>query len=249
MKAPFVIGHRGACADAPENTLASFALAFAKGAGMVECDVTLTRDGQVVVIHDETLDRTTDGRGPVSSRTLEEIRRLDAGAWFSGKFEGEKIPTLDEVLALVLERKGAINIEIKPEAVKGELFSDGVEARVLSAVASRRMEGSVLVSSFDARAVRRAKDLAPTIATAFLIHETMKEPAQAIHERLGCDAVHLNVRKNGRAQIEDARRAGMDVRFYTVNDASRAKTLRDEGAAGIFTDRPAEMLALLNPTD
>src|SRR5919197_4354903 len=96
---PLVVGHRGAMGYAPENTLASFELAVEQGADVVELDVHLSRDGQVVVIHDEQLDRTTDGRGLVGDRTLDELKRLDAGSWFDPRFAGQRIPTLHEVLA------------------------------------------------------------------------------------------------------------------------------------------------------
>ena len=111
---PRVIGHRGAAAVAPENTLASLRRAKELGAGWVEFDVKLTRDGAAVLIHDERLERTTDGRGEVARTTLAELRKLDAGAWFDPAFAGERVPTLGDALALCGELGLGINVEVKP---------------------------------------------------------------------------------------------------------------------------------------
>ena len=116
-----VIAHRGASAYAPENTLASFALACTLGADWFELDCTLTRDGEVIVIHDDTVDRVTNGKGKVATLTLAELRRLDAGSWKSPQFAGERLPTLDEALALARDHHAGVYIEIKPCADDGTL--------------------------------------------------------------------------------------------------------------------------------
>ena len=110
-----VVAHRGCSGRAPENTIAAFEMALEQGSDMIECDVRLTKDEEVVVFHDRALDRTTNGKGPVEQRTLEELKRLDAGSWFSSKFSGERIPTLSEVLHL-LEGRAFLNIELKTDS-------------------------------------------------------------------------------------------------------------------------------------
>ena len=124
-----IIAHRGASAYYPENTLVSFEGAMALGADMVELDVQLTSDGEVVVFHDEKITRCTDGRGRIADHSLAELKKLDAGSWFDKKFQGEKIPTLAEVLN-VCKNKIAVNIEIKTEAVT-DYVSGGIEEKCL----------------------------------------------------------------------------------------------------------------------
>src|SRR5205814_5101727 len=143
-----VIAHRGASGTHPENTLAAFRRAVELGADMIELDVQLTRDGEVVVFHDATLERTTDGAGAVSDRTLAEIRRLDAGAWFGPAFRGTRVPTLAEVLAAV---GLPVNVELKP------VGDDGLEARALAVVESAGALARVVFSSFDAGALERLR--------------------------------------------------------------------------------------------
>ncbi|HEY8531638.1 MAG TPA: glycerophosphodiester phosphodiesterase family protein, partial [Limnochorda sp.] len=115
MSKPLILAHRGASAEAPENTLAAFRLALEQGADGFELDIHRTRDGHLVVCHDERVDRTTDGTGFIGSMTLAELKKLDAGRWFDARFAGERIPTLDEVWALVEEAGGIrlLNIEVK----------------------------------------------------------------------------------------------------------------------------------------
>lgn len=150
-------GHRGYSAARPENTLAAFAAALEAGADGVELDVNLSADGRLVVVHDETLERTTDGTGPVAARTMEELRALDAGAWFDPRFAGERLSTLEEVLDL-LGGKTLVNIEIKPEACRVRAGAS-VERLVLDLVCARGLRDSVLVSSFDYMALIRLRSM------------------------------------------------------------------------------------------
>ncbi|MEE8523355.1 MAG: glycerophosphodiester phosphodiesterase family protein, partial [Thermoanaerobaculia bacterium] len=147
---PRVIAHRGFSGVAPENTLVAIRKAIDVGADMAEIDVLLSRDRHVVVIHDDTLDRTTDGKGPVEDLSLEELRRLDAGSWFSAEFAGERMPTLAEVLDLVRGRI-LLNVEIKSEAVTREI-EGGIVDRVLRLIAEREMGDQVILSSFEPEA-------------------------------------------------------------------------------------------------
>src|SRR5258707_103264 len=165
---PLVIAHRGDSAHRPENTLGAFASALEIGAAIAEFDVHLTRDGEVVVIHDATLDRTTNGHGAVRNLTLAEIRRFSAGypARFGSAYPGERVPTLGEVLGLLRERAQAM-IEIKAEAVTDDA-EGGIEAHVVEEVRKARMEKDVALISFDRRALMRCRTFAPEILRGHL---------------------------------------------------------------------------------
>lgn len=156
-------GHRGNPDEFPENTMASFRSAIDLGVDLIECDVHLTADGQLAVIHDHLLDRTTTGRGLVRDMTLAEIKRLDAGSWKSPQFRNERVPTLDEVLELARGRVG-VAIEIK----NLPLLYPGIEQAVLDAVAAAGMLGDVVVIAFDHRCLRRLRELSPVILTGAL---------------------------------------------------------------------------------
>ncbi|BBD08306.1 glycerophosphodiester phosphodiesterase [Desulfovibrio ferrophilus] len=149
--------HRGFSAKYPENTLAAFEAALEAGADGIELDVTLSRDGRLVVIHDETLDRTTDGTGPVSALDWDELGDLDAGRWFDEAFAGQRLPSLSEVLDVV-GGKMLVNIEIKPEAacVSADV---PVEQQVLDCVREHGLMDSVVVSSFDYSILLRLRGL------------------------------------------------------------------------------------------
>ena len=162
---PLLIGHRGYPAKFPENTLASFEGAIQAGCDMIELDVTITDDRKVVVIHDDTLDRTTNGKGLVGYFTLEEIKQLDAGKWFAPRFSGERVPELAEVMKLTAGRC-MVNIEIKESAFEGTYPSDSIEHQVVDLVKACGAMDRVIVSSFDARILRRiaAMEEPPAIA-------------------------------------------------------------------------------------
>jgi glycerophosphoryl diester phosphodiesterase len=228
-----VIAHRGASGTCPENTLAAFRRAATIGAPMVELDVQLTRDHEVVVMHDWTLDRTTDGSGAVRDRTLAEIRRLDAGAWFGPSFRGERVPTLAEVLA---EVPVAVNVELKP------VGDDGLEDRALAVVEAAGALGRVVFSSFEAAALRRLRSRSETAALAVLWEREAIAEALALAGRVGARALHLRKDAVTPEVLASTSRAGLPVRAWTVNDPSETARLRAAGVAGIFTDFPERFL-------
>lgn len=229
-----VIAHRGHSAVAPENTLAAVRAAIEVGADMVEIDVSLSADGQLVVIHDETLDRTTDGSGEVAGTTLAEIRRLDAGSWFSPAFAGEGVPTLDEVLAEV-ERRVLLNVEIKSEAVQR-----GIVDKVAAAIRSRRMTGEVIVSSFAPTALEQMRDAAPEIRTAVLFNPDYHAggDAVAIVRGLGASAFNVKRTRLTRAMLRSCRDAGIPVAVYTVDSSRRLRKVMERGVHAVFTNHP-----------
>jgi len=235
MILPPVIGHRGAAGLAPENTLASFRRAAGLGARMVEFDVRLSSDSVPVVFHDDDLERTSNGSGPVAARTLAELKRLDAGRWFGPDFAGEAIPTLAEVLALCRDLDLAVNLEIKPDAGR-----EAETARLALAQAQALWPARAplpLVSSFAGSCLEVALDLAPAWPRGLLV-EAIPEDWRARAERLGCCGVHANHSGLDAATIAVIMASGRRVLAYTVNDRTRESELLGLGVAAIFSDFP-----------
>ncbi|WP_284310047.1 glycerophosphoryl diester phosphodiesterase [Labrys miyagiensis] len=235
---PRVIGHRGAAAHAPENTLEAICCAAAFGVEMVEVDVQLTRDEVPVIIHDDTLDRTTTGTGPVFERSWKEIRELDAGASFGRAFAGEHIPTLQDVLALCRELKLGLNVEIKPYPGT-DLRTAEIALSVLENFGP--LEGSLLVSSFSVESLRTAHSLAPHLPLGYLIHDRPDNWA-AIADEVGAATINFDHTSETPQTIAAYAATGRPLLSYTVNTAARAKELFDLGVAGVFTDFPGRIL-------
>ena len=231
---PPVIGHRGAAGLAPENTLASFALAADLGCTMVECDVRLSADGVPVVFHDDTLERCTNGSGAVKARTLAQLKRLDAGA-------GQAIPTLAELLALCLTRNMAINIEIKPDA-----GAERATARAALEVTGRMwptQAAAPLVSSFSRLALAEARLIAPAWPRG-LLTERLPRLWLRDAEAIGCDCIALNGRWLSAARVAEIKACGLAVLAYTVNHRHRAEKLWFRGVSAVFSDRPDLLLGV-----
>jgi glycerophosphoryl diester phosphodiesterase len=242
---PLIIAHRGDSAHRPENTLASFASALEVGAEIVELDVQLTRDGHVIVIHDPTLDRTTNGTGDVRAMTLAEVRRVSAGypSRFGGAHAGERVPTLAEVLAL-LEGRGRAMIEIKKESV-AEAGGDGVEARTIAEVRKAGMVKNVAFLSFDRRALLRCRELAPEISRGHLFHRA--EPAEAI---AGTRAANCEVLMPEKGMLSEelrdrAREAGLRVATWVVDDPEELEALARYDLYGVASNRPGALIDAL----
>jgi glycerophosphoryl diester phosphodiesterase len=236
-----VIAHRGFSSAAPENTLAAVRAAIDVGADMAEIDVTLTSDGQVVVIHDATLQRTTNGGGEVLQFSLADLRQLDAGSWFSKAFAGEPIPTLDAMLAEVDDRI-LLNVEIKSEAV-----GLGVVEKVAAAIRVRGMTNEIIVSSFSPTALEKMHQLAPEIRTAVLYNKDLHVGMDPVEIVTGVGASAFNI-KRVRLTPEMLRRChenGIPVAVYTVNKKRHLRKAVDLGVDAIFTDRPDRLLEVL----
>lgn len=235
-----VIGHRGAAARAPENTLAGLRKAHALGARWVEFDVMLTADRVPVLIHDETLGRTTDGHGEVARRTAAEIRGLDAGAWFAPEFAGERVPTLAEAVDLLLSLGLGANVEIKPATghatATGEVVADHLMRHW------PEHGPGLLVSSFERAALAAAAEVAREIPRGLLAEDLPPDWETALGE-LGCATLHLDHARLDPIAVRALAEAGVPVLLYTVNDPARARELRAAGAAAIITDVPDLLLA------
>ncbi len=233
-----VIAHRGFSSEAPENTLAAIEMAIEIGADMVEIDVTVTSDGEVILLHDETLDRTTTGTGLPTDQTLEAIRLLDAGSWFSQEYEGEPIPTLAEALDTVKDRI-LINIEIKSEAVE-----HGVVPKVAALVEEHGMIDQVVVSSFSPEALSRMKTTNPAIVTATLFNKDLHtggDPLEIVQE-VGSRGFNISSKRVTLEMIERCHKHGIPVAVYTVNDETEMLRLMAMGVDAVFTDHPDLMI-------
>jgi glycerophosphoryl diester phosphodiesterase len=241
---PLVIAHRGNSDRRPENTLLAFESAVAAGAELVELDVQLSRDQQVVVIHDDRVDRTTDGRGTVSEMTLREIRSLSAGypARFGAAYQGERVPTLAEALKLLSGRARAM-VEIKhaTEGVEGP----GIEAHVVEAVRQLGASDGVVLISFDPIAVRRVSELAPEITRGQLFESG--RPEAVVRSALDCGASVVIAEKGMLSdELRDrARDAGLRLGGFLVDDPAELPALRRFELFGIGTNRPAALLSAL----
>ncbi|GGJ02866.1 glycerophosphoryl diester phosphodiesterase [Alicyclobacillus cellulosilyticus] len=236
-----VWAHRGFSAQYPENTLVAFAAALQAGADGIELDVHLTADGELAVIHDHDVSRTTDGRGVIEWMRWAELRRLDAGGWFHPRFRGERIPSLAEVLALVQRhpRPVAVNIELKTAALRG----DALAQRVWQVVVQHGMAERVWISSFNHLALAALKARHPEARIAPLYMEALVEPWRYA-QGFGAAAVHPEAVTLDEALVRDIHRAGLRVHVWTVNDAARLRELRDWGVDAVITDRPDIALAL-----
>ncbi|MGC2854917.1 glycerophosphodiester phosphodiesterase family protein [Novispirillum sp. DQ9] len=237
-----VIGHRGACAKAPENTLSSLRRAARDGAAVVEVDVKLTAEGRPVLFHDDRLDRTTDGHGAVASATLDMLGALDAGAWFAPEFAGEPIPTLEEALEVILGLGLGVNLEIKPCPGR-----EAETARAVAGIAAALWPADrppPLLSSFSRESLAVARDTAPALPRA-LIADRLPGDWKEAALILGLKAVHLGPAAS-REEIVTAVSGGAAVAVWTINDATRAAALFRHGASAVFCDDPGRMIRALD---
>jgi glycerophosphoryl diester phosphodiesterase len=221
------IGHRGAMGHAPENTLLSFRKALQLGANCVEGDV-YSVDGRLFVIHDDRLDRTTNGSGSLNDHDFNYLRSLDAG-------EGEKIPTLEE-LFITINMKAGVNIELK---------GPGTESPVVDFIAARRKEGwhddLILVSSFDHKALEAVRRMDSSIKLGALIADPPVD-AVAAAVGLGAYSVHLSLKFVDRTFVDDAHLHGLKVFVFTVNDPDHILRMEEFGVDGVFTNYPERVL-------
>jgi len=237
--APMVIGHRGAAGSAPENTIAGIEAAARLGVAWVEFDVKLTRDNQTVLFHDDRLQRTTDGRGAFAANDFASLRRLDAGSWFAPAFGGERVPTLDEALEALATYNLGANVEIKPSPGRERATAYAV-ARSLHRHWPEHLP-QPLLSSFSAAALAVARDVAPGVPRALLVHRRPRDwLAQA--RRLDCVALHANQRHMTPDWARTALTVGLALRCFTVNDPRRAARLLAWGVESIITDHPERLL-------
>ena len=231
-----IIAHRGASVAAPESTAAAIREAARVGAGMVELDVQLTRDGRLVIFHDERLERTTDGRGKLGRTRYAGLARLDAGRWFHPRFSGERILLLSQALRLITGRMG-MNLELKRTRMPRRLIRQLL--RLLSRVPRRR---TLLLSSFDAHLLELAR---PSRRPLALI--CRRGPNRSLRQavRIGCAAWHPFRTLVTPRRVAAAHAAGLRVHAWTVDDLRTARRLARMGVDGVFTNDPARLVRTL----
>ncbi|MGA9347578.1 MAG: glycerophosphodiester phosphodiesterase [Anaerolineae bacterium] len=234
--------HRGASRDAPENTLAAFRLAREMGADGVELDVQASKDGEAVVIHDFTVDATTDGQGPVRDKTLAELKELDAGSWFDARFAGQRIPTLQEVIVEVGHQL-LLNIELKAKVFS----SASLVAEVVRLIEDHNLVHRAIVSSFSPLALRRVKRLNHHIPTGLLYYFDL--PAHLIRALFAFladpDALHPEKHLVAQEYTRWAKERGYRVNAWTVDEPAEMERLIALGVDGIITNRPDVLREIL----
>ena len=232
---PVLFAHRGASLYAPENTLESFQLAFDQGADAIELDVKLSGDGEVVVIHDATVDRTTNGHSRVSSLKLTELQALDAGSFFSEKYRGVRIPSLDEVFEAV-GKKGMINVELTNYYGP----RDDLAEKVCALVIKHSLQDQVVFSSFFSYNLKKAGQILPEAPRGLLALDGWKGIwARSFGFMFGeYQALHPNIKDVNPQQVRRVHRLKRRVHVWTVNAAKDMIRLKDWGVDGIFTDDP-----------
>ncbi len=231
---PKLIAHRGAGKQAPENTLSSMRLGARHGFRMMEYDVKLSKDGVAILLHDDTVDRTSNGSGSAGDKTLNELALLDFGAWHSKDYAGEPVPTLDSIAAYTRANGIHSNIEIKPTT-----GSEAETGKQVARMARQLWAGSdtpPLLSSFSEAALEAALKEAPELPRALLIEDEVPADWLSRLRRLECIGLNLNHEYTTLPLVQAVRAANCTLAIWTVNDARRARELLDWGCNAIVTD-------------
>ncbi|UZP01982.1 glycerophosphodiester phosphodiesterase [Clostridium botulinum] len=233
MKKTLNIAHRGFSGVYPENTMLAFEKAIEVGCDGIETDVQLTKDGFLVICHDEQLDRTTTGTGLIKDFTLKELMNFDAGIKFGEEFKGLKIPTLEEFLKYVSDKNIIINIEIKNSIVDYE----NIEKTTYDLIKKYKLEERIIVSTFNHYSVRRCIRLDKTIKTGVLYYDCIFEPHNYV-QMVGGNALHPEYHSVNKEIVEKAHDNNLEVNVYTVNDKDDMKRMMDLGVDAIITNYP-----------
>ena len=237
---PIVIAHRGDPLAKPQNTRAAFVSAMQYDISMIETDVNMTKDGVLVVIHDQKVDNTSNGNGKVFDQTLSELKELDFGSWMGEAFGGEKILTLDEFIELTREKVPSLNIEIK----NGPIHYPDIEEKVISTVKKYDMVERVIISSFDHFALKKVKEIEPKIFTAILYHGGLIDEITPA-KNAKADALHPEYTLVTKETIRTANDAGLFVNVWTVDDEADMRDLIDIGVNGLITNFPEKAARII----
>jgi glycerophosphoryl diester phosphodiesterase len=233
----WVVAHRGASGHAPENTLAAFRRAIELGARFIETDLQLSRDARFVAIHDDTLERTTNGYGLVHDFTLAELRQLDAGSWFSSEFAGQRLPTMEEILNFAREHDVVLYLELKPWATWGS------EHALVGSLRDAGEAARVIILSFDGSTIAAVRRLEPNLMTGLLLDTHAPD---AVERAIAVGARQLALRGNliTPELITQAKRRDIQVVAWTINRPAHMQALIEAGVDGIITDYPDRLLAV-----
>jgi len=240
IKEPVIIAHRGASKLAPENTMAAFTKALELGAGGIETDVHLSADGHLVIIHDEQVDRTSNGKGLVKSMTLEQLKSLDFGSWFSPAFKDERIPELEDLLKLLSNWDGLLNIELK----NGPVFYPGIEQAVASAIRKYKLTNRTIISSFNHYSLVEIRKVDPEINTAPLYMAGLYEPWEYAR-KIGAAAIHPLFYNIVPEVIKGCKLHNIMVNPFTVDRPEQIKAVAAAGVDGIITNVPDTALKIV----
>lgn len=238
MRPPWAIAHRGASGHAPENTLAAFQRAVELGATFIETDLHVTRDGRFVAIHDDTLDRTTNGSGEVEDFTLDELQRLDAGLWFDRDFMGERIPTLAQILEFSSAHDVVFYLELKYSSVTG------MDHALAAALRKTQNAGRIVVISFDPDTLAPLRCIDPSITLGLLVEDGgagCLQIARDLGVRQLCPRSSLVTPE----LLDQAHQANLKVVTWTVNSAAAMRSMISAGLDGIMTDFPDRLRAVI----
>lgn len=239
---PPVIGHRGACAYAPENTIAAFTKAAQLGIKWVEFDVMQAQDGETIIFHDELLDRTSNGHGAIHEFPYSYLYSLDAGAWFHAAYAGERIPTLRAVIEFLQNANMSANVEIK--ALPG--CEEQIVKRILQDLQPylSKKNFQFLFSSFSTIALNYLRQYSPECQIGLLLHEW--EPNwQTLCQSLNCASVHVNQEIMSAGAAQEIKKMNKALLCYTVNNPMRAKELYSWGVDAVFSDVPDKIVNAL----
>ncbi|MDW7672959.1 MAG: glycerophosphodiester phosphodiesterase [Bacillota bacterium] len=228
-----IFGHRGAAGTHPENTLLSFTEAIEVGADGIELDLQQSQEGVLVVIHDETVDRTTDGTGWVKDMSIKELKQLNASSWFSHSLPREEIPTLEEVFDLTNSADVILNIELK----NGLVQYRGIEEQLFSLIKKYRIEERVIISSFNHYSIVTFNKLAPHVDTAVLVMEGLYKPWEYT-ATVGAKGLHCYWPTATAETINYSQEKGIAVRPFTVNEEGKIRELISLNCDGLITDVP-----------
>lgn len=239
-----IYAHRGASAQYPENTMLAFEKAMEMGAAGIETDVHLSRDGQLVLCHDETIDGTTDRSGWIARLTYDELLRADAGVRRGAQFAGQRIPLLRDLLKLARESGIALNLELKNYVLD---YPD-LERLVIEEIRKYLRPERVLLSSFRHLSLVRAKQMAPETPTGLLYGCDLYRPAEYA-AACGANALHPDYTMLSAETMREAKRAGLQVNVWTVDDPADMLRMRDMGVDVLMTNRPQTALRVLKEAD
>ncbi|AKP24756.1 Glycerophosphodiester phosphodiesterase family protein [Leptospira interrogans serovar Manilae] len=248
LKCPLVFAHRGFSGEFPENTMIAFQKAIHEKADLIELDVTLSEDREVVVIHDDDLDRTTKLVGSVRKFEAEILGELDAGSWFARKFKKERIPFLKDVLRLVQKSKTDLNIEIKSTALDSHVNENSIELKVLHLIRRFQMFHRVVISSFSWECLERIRSIDSQIKLGVLVGDGSKSVSEAVifGEKIKAWSIHPSMEDSSEESLRLISEKNFLSAIYTVNEKKDMKRFLDFGADGLFTNFPRTMRKLVN---
>jgi len=233
--------HRGASAYFPENTMLSFEKALEMGCTGIETDVQMTKDGILVLIHDEMVNRTTNGEGLVKDYTYSELNKLDAGAWMGEEFIGNKVPTVEELIYLTSDKNIIINFEIK----SGVVIYQDIEQKLIDLIYKHKIAHKVILSSFNHYSIAKCNKIAKEINTGVLYMAGIYKPYNYA-KTVGANAIHPYFLAVNEGVIKEAKKHKIQVNVFTVDDEEHMKFFLDMKVDGIITNYPDKLNKLMN---